>query len=373
MTVTDRDEQISSLIARIYDASGDAASWELVLSDLARLIGVPSLGFRIEYRPHGVFRAEGLRQAWVGLPERLTQRYVDEGFWREDPWVPAAERFPVGTLVTGRRDLEVQDPRIARSAFVNELIKPAGFVDVIGSVLIRNDDTIVTFSTMHDGTSPESEKEICGWLRTFSPHIMRSIKTELDREIMTLAVDELGGTDEMALFLVTEMGLIAYANGSGEHALRDGSFLRSEGGPRGRLRARDSADDRHLQALLIGARSGFSLRLRVDDDRSVIVNGAPTMQGGRRYTRVLCIDTASIPKMPTRILEQAYGLTSAESRLAVLIGQGASPRDAADTLGVQVSTVRSQLVKVFDKCDVRRQSELVRLVQQLAHLVPRHR
>lgn len=373
MAVTDEHEDLSSLIARIYDASGDATAWELVLSDLARLIGVPSLGFRIEYRPHGVFRAEGLRQAWVGLPERLTQRYVDEGFWREDPWVPAAERFPVGMLVTGRRDLELQDPRIARSAFVNELIKPAGFVDVIGSVLIRNDDTIVTFSTMHDGTSPESEKEICRWLRTFSPHIMRSIKTELDREIMTLAVDELGGTDEMALFLVTETGLIAYANGSGEHALRDGSFLRSEGGPRGRLRARDPGDDRQLQALLVGARSGFSLRLRVDDERSIIVNGAPTMQGGRRYTRVLCIDTASIPKMPTRILEQAYGLTSAESRLAVLIGQGASPKDAADTLGVQVSTVRSQLVKVFDKCDVRRQSELVRLVQQLAHLVPRHR
>lgn len=371
MTVTKHQEDLSGLIARIYDASGDAAAWELVLADLARMIGVPSLGFRIEYRPHGMFRAEGLRQAWVGLPEQLTQRYVAEGFWREDPWVPAAERYPVGMLVTGRRDLEVSDPRIARSAFVNELIKPAGFVDVIGSVLIRNDDTIVTFSTMHDGTSHESETEICAWLRTFSPHVIRSIKTELDRELMTLAVDELGGTDELALFLVTETGLLAYANGSGEQVLRDGSFLRSEGGLRGRLRAKDPSDDRRLQGLLAGASTGFSLRLRVDDERSFIVNGAPTMQGGRRYTRILCIDTASIPKMPTRILEQAYALTPAEARLAVLIGQGASPKDAAEMLGVQVSTVRSQLVKVFDKCDVGRQSELVRLIQQLAHLVPR--
>jgi len=338
------------------------------MGDLARFIGVPSLGFRIEYRPYGAFQQAAMRQVWSGLPERLVQRYVDEGFWREDPWVPAAESYPVGMIVGGREHLEAHDPEIGRSAFVNELIKPAGFVDVIGSAIIRSDDAIVTFSTMHDAITPQSEGEIASWLKTFLPHIRRSLQTELDRELLTVAVDELGGT---ALFLANEVGALVYANGSGERLLRDGSVLRCEGGPLGRLRATDPGEDRHLQPLLLGARGGFTQRLRVDDQRSLIVNGAPTTQGGRRLMRLLCIDTASVPKMPTRILEQAYGLTPAEARLAVLIGQGASPKDAADAFGVQVSTVRSQLVRVFDKCDVSRQSELVRLIQQLATLVPR--
>jgi DNA-binding CsgD family transcriptional regulator len=59
------------------------------------------------------------------------------------------------------------------------------------------------------------------------------------------------------------------------------------------------------------------------------------------------------------------GLTPAEARIALTIGRGRSPRDAAETLGVSLNTVRSTLKTIFGKLAINRQSELARIVTRL--------
>jgi DNA-binding CsgD family transcriptional regulator len=61
-------------------------------------------------------------------------------------------------------------------------------------------------------------------------------------------------------------------------------------------------------------------------------------------------------------LRALYGLTPAEARLASRIASGDSLEDAAETLGVTVTTARWTLKQVFAKTGTRRQSALVRLV-----------
>ena len=68
------------------------------------------------------------------------------------------------------------------------------------------------------------------------------------------------------------------------------------------------------------------------------------------------------------ILRALYGLTPAECRVALLLGDGHAPRKIANMVGVTDNTVRSQIKSIFSKTGVRRQGELIRLL--LANSTP---
>lgn len=67
---------------------------------------------------------------------------------------------------------------------------------------------------------------------------------------------------------------------------------------------------------------------------------------------------------PADIL-QLLGLTRAEARLAKLVGQGQSPRAAAETLSITEGNARTTLKAIFSKLDVSRQSQLAQIVTRL--------
>lgn len=60
-------------------------------------------------------------------------------------------------------------------------------------------------------------------------------------------------------------------------------------------------------------------------------------------------------------------LTPAEARLAALIGEGSSAREAAHKLGISEHTVRSTLKQVYGKLGIRRRAELGHLIARLQH------
>ena len=64
-------------------------------------------------------------------------------------------------------------------------------------------------------------------------------------------------------------------------------------------------------------------------------------------------------------VQESFGLTEAEVRLARKLREGLSLQQAADTLGVSINTVRNQLRAIFDKMGLTRQSDLVRALTEL--------
>ena len=79
----------------------------------------------------------------------------------------------------------------------------------------------------------------------------------------------------------------------------------------------------------------------------------------------MMIDTEISGAMSQLSVVQSCGLTLAEAKGATLVGSGISPSDAADQLGSAAGTVRVRLKNVFNKLDIKRQSELVRLMAKL--------
>jgi len=67
-------------------------------------------------------------------------------------------------------------------------------------------------------------------------------------------------------------------------------------------------------------------------------------------------------------LRESFGLTPAEIRLASLLKDGLSVKEAAIELDVSVNTARNQLSSVFAKLGLNRQSDLVRSLTQLSSL-----
>jgi len=67
-------------------------------------------------------------------------------------------------------------------------------------------------------------------------------------------------------------------------------------------------------------------------------------------------------RLPEPLLRQLYGLTAAEARLTGQLFMGQSLVQAARSLGVTSNTAKSTLKRVFAKCAVGSQTELVQLL-----------
>lgn len=63
---------------------------------------------------------------------------------------------------------------------------------------------------------------------------------------------------------------------------------------------------------------------------------------------------------------KSFGLTAAELRLATKLREGLALSEAAEALGVSVNTVRNQLRAIFEKMGLKRQSDLIRTLTELA-------
>ncbi|MFN3936237.1 MAG: LuxR C-terminal-related transcriptional regulator [Gemmobacter sp.] len=65
--------------------------------------------------------------------------------------------------------------------------------------------------------------------------------------------------------------------------------------------------------------------------------------------------------LPLKTLAERHGLTPREAAIAGRIVAGQSLREAADALGIALSTARTHLQRIFDKTDTRSQAALIRL------------
>ncbi len=92
--------------------------------------------------------------------------------------------------------------------------------------------------------------------------------------------------------------------------------------------------------------------------------------GARVLLTLSDLDAETLPD--STVIARAFGLSPAEVRLALLVGNGTSPSEAAEELGIARETARSQLKTVFAKTGTHRQAELVALLARMPRLAKGH-
>ena len=151
---------------------------------------------------------------------------------------------------------------------------------------------------------------------------------------------------------------------------RDGLLV----GPDG-LRAASEADTTRLRRMVAGAVTGatesggvLTLKRPSGRRRLQLVIASPRRDVSHVWSMtpplmaVFVADPDEARPLPPEHLRSSYGLTPAQARVAVLLGQGLTPHQIAERTSVQVNTVRVHLKKIFALTGTRRQSELVRLL-----------
>ena len=85
---------------------------------------------------------------------------------------------------------------------------------------------------------------------------------------------------------------------------------------------------------------------------------------------VLLVDPQTERETPDALLQQAFGLTPAETRLALGLVNGHGLQSLAQLHNLSVGTLRVRLKSIFAKTNTKRQSELLMLIAKLS-LFPR--
>ena len=94
---------------------------------------------------------------------------------------------------------------------------------------------------------------------------------------------------------------------------------------------------------------------------SVLVSALPNDCGPPRAVLFLT-DPEAQPRISANVIATLFGLTDSEARLVRALAEGRRLNEAADAIGVTVSSARTYLKQVFSKTETSRQAELVQLV-----------
>jgi DNA-binding CsgD family transcriptional regulator len=170
-----------------------------------------------------------------------------------------------------------------------------------------------------------------------------------------------------AAALVTREGRIVFLNSEAE-TLLTGAVQQ------GQLRAWRLSEQRDLDRVLALAVESGPASLaepiafaKPDQERPIIAQAIPVSAAlaGEPAALILFSDPMGAKTTDPTVALELLGLTPAEARIAALVGDGNSPRDAAKTLAITENTVRSALRLIYEKLMIGKQSELARIVARL--------
>ena len=182
------------------------------------------------------------------------------------------------------------------------------------------------------------------------------------------------GMGGLGVVLVDALARIVSMNEAALRLLDGHAGVRVE--PEG-IRACSLRDNQQLRTLISDASQGpvqaerprGALSVRGTDGRAalevLVAPLLPEQRGeslGTATAVIYLIAPAMIFSTGRQPFARAHGLTRAEARVATLIAEGRTCRQAAEQLGVSHHTVRTQLKQIFLKTGARRQSGLVRLM-----------
>lgn len=211
-------------------------------------------------------------------------------------------------------------------------------------------------------------------LQRLAPHLERALQVSqrvAELNAHSAATEETLERLPVGVFMLDREGQVCFIN-SEAHAILEGS--RELRVVDGRLRALRADEDEHLQSL-IGAAFGVE-----EDPHAVMLVGRgeprrPLSISVRSIRResgpffpvkplvgVFATDPDRRKVPPRTVLQQIYGFTKTEARLACLLMGGATLEQAAEHLSITRGTVRVHLERVFRKTGTHRQAELLRVL-----------
>ena len=369
-------ENWQRIVGKIYDAALGPLGWGETLRAIAGSLDASGALFGF----NDVRADRGANTLSVDLDVEVMGTYATH-YHRLDLWAQAARDLHEEDSCFGRQLIPDQQI-LRRSEFYNGFLRPLGVIDVMACICSKEDGKLGFASFFRPEESGCYELDDQKWFATLTPHLTRA--TKIHQHMTEILSD--GGAHEAVLerlafgvVIIDEFARMRFANRAARGILDAADGI---GVTHDRLGCAKPDDDGRLnmaiqQALSTNGRAGRGGSLPVSrasgtpayqvlvapyQDHHVFCDG-DLFGVPQRGAVVFIRDPASAPVSVFSILQGLYGLTEAESGVAVALAQGRALDRIADERQVTRNTIRTQLARIFDKTGTSRQAEVVMLIQ----------
>jgi len=362
---------IDELYAGVFDHARLSAS----LDHIAQLTGASGGQFYLHY--HG---EDNMRFGVFSNVDLEALRGIDTQTARSMTQI--VQRIPLGHVRPIASAWPIDDMK--RSPFYHDVLKKLDILHGAAGLVVRNSDYYGVASLNRSERAGPFSDEQFRVLQILVPHFRNVLQITNAMGAMALARHSLANAiDSLSdgIVLTDRKGRVIHLNRAAERkiASNDGLSIR-----RGHLAADVLDDERALHRLIGQAgrtrgsdsvqRGGTCMIGRPSGAPAWLVLATPCSDVHALAVAPQCPACTILIRDPSRRggdgmgrLQQVFGLTLQESKVALSVAEGKGLAEAAQSLGLSVLTVRNHLQRVFAKTGASRQAELARLVATLAN------
>lgn len=361
-------------ISSIYDAALVPDLWPAALQSLMDEAGAVGAGY-------SVFDKRTERVEWLSQLGPLIGREADyfNYYHALDHYRPMIEALPAERWL--RISECLSETVLRRDEWYNDYLLKAGIDDAVAVRLFESASHIGVFGVSH-GTdrAPFTAAGIAAVQELLEPLAKAArLHTELGSlgwksSIALRALDQLAA----AVIVADCDGRLIEMNRAAERILERADGLTIGNGKLGALHVFDNARLEAFIATAAGEQKTAGAIGRMHIRRHVgrtpyAVTVAPLGADLAVYGRPLAVIVLADPDEGSpseRDLVEFFGLSPAESRLAVALLAGKKLGELAIDFGVQTTTLRTQLSSILRKTGVTRQIDLIRLLSSIPASIP---
>ncbi len=371
----DGTAQYRQTVSSIYRAALNAEKASIALAAVANYVGASSVAYVLTNK----FTEQAIiSRVWgnfVGNRADYLTHYS-----KIDPFLAALKKTEPGRLISLSDCLP--PARMRHDEWYNDYTLKGGTCDLFGSKLHESSRYVAVIGLHHAIGEAHSSATEARRLQALMGPLRDAARLHV--ELIDLGYSfpiGPGGLDHSSVgaIIVNGKGQIVETNRAAERILRagDGLLVRYD-----RLSASRAFETAKLASLIAAAApnagvasAGSMLIARGRGQSPHVARVVPVDTWLPGYDLQMAMVLVSIPsekRVSEHELAQLYGLTPAESRIALALERGKRLTELVAEFGVQLSTLRTQLSSALKKCGVERQSELVRLVTSIpvAHPAP---
>lgn len=376
---------VAGLVGHIYEAALDPQRWHKVLDALDHLY--PDA--RITLFGHSQGRPGANFSFRKNFPEDDVRAYFDY-FITRSPYIDRIDRCGLG--VPAYSEAMISDAELLKTEYYNDFSRSRRLGHYATGIVFEHTPCATTALSIADHKDDiDRRSHQVRTLGILLPHLQRALDLHrvVSRErAAAIATQTLFDRWTHAAFVIDIFGRVVSMNAAATSMLKVESCLWLD--RVGNLRVADGGEGSALEnAIRRLARLGDSLDLAAGDglQKGFSLPRAepqPPLQAmawplpavdemsslGGEHGRVLLMvfDPLKVARTPIGWLSRQYGLTHGEAKLLDTVVNGVPLANAAEQLGIQLSTARSRLKVILSKTGCSRQVDLVRLAMSMPSL-----